>query len=123
MTHADELSAYVTFGRSDWAALRPSTSPTLSDADLSMLHGLSEPITSIEVADVYLPLTRLLNLHFSAARNLLHVKAEFLSRPARNSPYIIALAGSVGSKEHLCPRALCASSPLGRSSSRRAGYD
>ena len=92
MTHSDELSAYMTFGRSDWAALRSNTSLTLSDADISALRGLNEPITSAEVADVYLPLTRLLNLHFSAARNLMHVKAEFLGRPTRGSPYIIALA-------------------------------
>ena len=86
MTHSDELSAYMTFGRSDWAALRSNPSLTLSDADLSALRGLNEPITSAEVADVYLPLTRLLNLHFSAARNLMRVKAEFLGRSARGSP-------------------------------------
>jgi type I pantothenate kinase len=95
MTHSDELSAYKMFGRSDWAALRSNTSLPLADADLSVLRGLNEPITSAEVADVYLPLVRLLNLHFSAARNLMRVKAEFLGRPSRASPYIIALAGSV----------------------------
>ncbi len=108
MTHADDLSAYVTFARSDWAALRSNTSPTLSDADLSLLRGLNEPITSAEVADFYLPLTRLLNLHFSAARNLMHVKAEFLGRPARGSPYIIALAGSVAVGKSTFARVLCA---------------
>lgn len=108
MPQSDELSAYATFGRSDWAARRSSTSPTLADADLAMLRGLNEPITSTEVAEIYLPLTRLLNLHFSAARNLLHVKAEFLGRPARSSPYIIALAGSVGVGKSTFARVLCA---------------
>jgi len=108
MTHADELSAYMTFGRNDWAGLRSGTSLTLSDADLSALHGLNEPITSAEVTDVYLPLTRLLNLHFSAARNLMHVKAEFLGRPARVAPYIIALAGSVAVGKSTFARVLCA---------------
>jgi type I pantothenate kinase len=108
MTYSDELSAYMTFGRRDWAALRSSTSLPLSDADLSALRGLNEPITSAEVADVYLPLTRLLNLHFSAARNLMHVKAEFLGRPARGSPYIIALAGSVAVGKSTFARVLCA---------------
>ncbi len=108
MTHSDELSAYMTFGRSDWAALRSNTSLTLSDADISALRGLNEPITSAEVADVYLPLTRLLNLHFSAARNLMHVKAEFLGRPTRGSPYIIALAGSVAVGKSTFARVLCA---------------
>src|SRR6202008_3602729 len=95
MTHSDELSAYLTFGRSDWTALRSSTSLSLSDAALSALGSLNEPITSAEVTEVYLPLASLLNLDFTAARNLVHVKAEFLGRPARSSPYIIALAGSV----------------------------
>jgi len=104
----DELSAYMIFSRSDWAALRASTSLTLSDADLAALRGLNGPITAAEVSDVYLPLTRLLNLHFSAARNLAQVKAEFLGRPARRSPYIIALAGSVGVGKSTFARVLCA---------------
>jgi type I pantothenate kinase len=108
MPHSDELSAYMIFGRSDWAALRSNTSLTLSAADLFALRGLNEPITSAEVADIYLPLTRLLNLHFSAARNLMHVKAEFLGRPARGSPYIIALAGSVAAGKSTFARVLCA---------------
>ena len=108
MTHPDELSAYMMFGRGDWAALRSSTSLTLSDADLTALRGLNGPITSAEVCDVYLPLTRLLNLHFSAARNLMQVKAEFLSRLARPSPYIVALAGSVGVGKSTFARVLCA---------------
>ncbi|MFX9457967.1 type I pantothenate kinase, partial [Acinetobacter baumannii] len=65
MTNPDELSAYMIFSRSDWAALRASTSLTLSEADLAALRGLNGPITTAEVSDVYLPLTRLLNLHFS----------------------------------------------------------
>ncbi|OAF10461.1 type I pantothenate kinase [Bradyrhizobium centrolobii] len=108
MTHCDELSAYTIFGRSDWAGLRANTALTLSEADLSALRSLNEPITSAEVADVYLPLTRLLNLHFSAARNLMRVKAEFLGRPARRSPYIIALAGSVAVGKSTFARVLCA---------------
>ena len=108
MTNPDELSAYMIFSRSDWAALRASTSLTLSEADLAALRGLNGPITTAEVSDVYLPLTRLLNLHFSAARNLMQVKAEFLGRPARRSPYIIALAGSVGVGKSTFARVLCA---------------
>ncbi|WP_461332632.1 type I pantothenate kinase [Bradyrhizobium embrapense] len=108
MAHPDELSAYMIFGRGDWAALRAGTSLTLSDADLAALRGLNGPINAVEVSDIYLPLTRLLNLHFSAARNLMQVKAEFLGRPARRSPYIVALAGSVGVGKSTFARVLCA---------------
>jgi type I pantothenate kinase len=47
-----------------------------------------------EVVDIYLPLSRLLNLHIAAARNLGRVRDAFLGRPAGTPPYIIALAGS-----------------------------
>jgi type I pantothenate kinase len=108
MTHSEELSAYVTFGRREWGALRFNTPLTLSDADLSALRGLNEPITSAEVVDIYLPLTRLLNLHFAAARTLNAVKAAFLGRATRSPPYIIALAGSVAVGKSTLARALCA---------------
>jgi type I pantothenate kinase len=108
MTHSDELSAYMKFSRRDWAALRSGTSLPLSDADLSAFRGSNEPIMPAELTEIYLPLIRLLNLHFSAARNLMHVKAEFLERPARRSPYIIALAGSVAVGKSTLARVLCA---------------
>jgi type I pantothenate kinase len=75
---------------------------------LSALRGLNEPITSAEIADIYPPLTRLLNLHFAAARNLMQVKSAFLGRPPRSAPYIIALAGSVAAGKSTCARVLCA---------------
>src|SRR5215813_2725353 len=95
MTHAEELSAYLTFSRSEWAALRSNTPLTLSHSDLADLRGLNDPIALDEVADIYLPLSRLLNLHIAAARNLGRVKDAFLGQPAGRPPYIIALAGSV----------------------------
>jgi type I pantothenate kinase len=94
MTQSEELAAYVTFSRSEWAALRSNTPLTLSDSDLTTLRGLNEPIALDEVVDIYLPLSRLLNLHIAAARNLGRVRDAFLGRPAGTAPYIIALAGS-----------------------------
>jgi type I pantothenate kinase len=85
----------MVFNRREWAALRSNTPLTLSDEDLAGLRGLNEPILLDEVADIHLPLSRLLNLHVSAARNLGRVKDAFLGRPARRPPYIIAVAGSV----------------------------
>ena len=60
----------MTFGRSEWATLRSATRLTLSNNDLTDLRGLNDPIALDEVADIYLPLSRLLNLHIAAARNL-----------------------------------------------------
>jgi len=70
ITQAEEPSAYMTFGRSEWATLRSATRLTLSNNDLTDLRGLNDPIALDEVADIYLPLSRLLNLHIAAARNL-----------------------------------------------------
>ena len=94
MTKSDELAAYRKFTRGEWAALRSSTPLTLSDSDLAKLRGLNEPIALDEVVDIHLPLSRLLNLHVAAARNLGRVRDAFLGRPASSPPYIIALAGS-----------------------------
>src|SRR3954468_16481399 len=108
MNQSEELSAYMTFGRSEWAALRFNTPLTLAEADLAALRGLNEPITPDEVADIYLPLARLLNLHFTAARSLAHVKSAFLGRAPHSAPYIVALAGSVAVGKSTFARVLCA---------------
>jgi type I pantothenate kinase len=83
------------FRRRAWAALRANTPLTLADADLAALRGLNEPIGLGEVTDIYLPLSRLLNLHIAAARTLGRVKDAFLGRTVGAPPYIIAVAGSV----------------------------
>ena len=89
------LAVYSTFTRDDWAKLRSNTPLTLSEADLISLRGTNEHTSLDEVVDIYLPLSRLLNLHVRAARNLNGVKDAFLGRLAGEAPYIIAIAGSV----------------------------
>ena len=86
---------YATFTRTDWARLRDATPLTLTDRDLVTLRGINEYVSLDEVEDVYLPLSRLLNLYVAAAQGLHHVTDTFLGRPARPVPYIIGIAGSV----------------------------
>ncbi len=88
-------AAYLSFTRSEWAALRANTPMTLSARDLAILRSVNEEVSQEEVVEAYLPLSRLLNLHVAAARNLASVKDAFLGRPAGHPPYIIAVAGSV----------------------------
>ena len=90
-----EYSAYVVFGRDEWARLRASTPLTLSEADLASLRGVDEQVSLADVTEVYLPLSRLLNLHFRSARSLSGVKDEFLGRLVERRPYVIGIAGSV----------------------------
>ncbi|MFC7736844.1 type I pantothenate kinase [Roseomonas sp. GCM10028921] len=92
---AEEFGPYRVFGRHEWAALRSSTPLPLTAVDVATLRGVSAHVSLAEVADVLLPLSRLLNLHVAAARNLAMVQDTFLGRPARVLPYVIAIAGSV----------------------------
>ena len=86
---------YVSFDRQQWAELRAATPMTLREADLENLRGINERIDLDEVAAVYLPLTRLLNLYVSATQNLHKVSATFLGTLAPKVPYVIGVAGSV----------------------------
>jgi type I pantothenate kinase len=87
--------AHQSFTRSEWAQLRANTPLTLTQEDLLSLRGLNESVSLDEIADVYLPLSRLLNLHVRAARNLNGVSDTFLGRPITGRTYVIAIAGSV----------------------------
>jgi type I pantothenate kinase len=88
-------SSYTSFSRGEWAALRDATPLTLSEADLAELQGLNEQLSMNEVVEVYLPLSRLLNLHVAATRELARVSDRFLGKSAGRVPYVIGIAGSV----------------------------
>lgn len=92
---AGEISAYERFSRADWAGLRSNTPLTLSEADLIALRGVNEQVSLQEVVEVYLPLSRLLNLHFRSAQALSGVRDDFLGRLVGVRPYVIGIAGSV----------------------------
>lgn len=87
--------AYQTFSRANWAKLRANTPLTLTQDDLVSLRGINENVSLDELAEVYLPLSRLLNLHVRAARNLNGVTDTFLGTPIVGHTYVIAIAGSV----------------------------
>ncbi len=86
---------YVGFSRDEWARLRANTPMTLTDEDLKTLRGINEYVSLDEVAEVYLPLSRLLNLYVAAAQGLHHVTDRFLGKPEGPVPYIVGIAGSV----------------------------
>ena len=88
-------SRYIEFNRAEWAALRAATPMTLAEADLEQLLGINEKIDLDEVAAVYLPLSRLLNLYVSTVQDLHRVSATFLGAYAPKVPYVIGVAGSV----------------------------
>lgn len=83
------------FSRDEWGRLRADTPLTLTEQDLVRLRGQNEQVALDEVADIYLPLTRLLNLYVAKAQELYQDSAEFLRSTAARVPYIIGLGGSV----------------------------
>ena len=88
-------SRYLDFERASWARLRAATPLTLSEADLTELQGINERVSIAEVEAIYLPLSRLLNLHVSATQTLHKATDTFLGALPRPTPYVIGVAGSV----------------------------
>jgi type I pantothenate kinase len=89
------LSPFLEVPRDDWAALAPGMAQPLTDAELVRLRGLGEPLDSREVAEVYLPLSRLLNLYATGARQLHSRTSGFLRSNTTTTPFVIGVAGSV----------------------------
>jgi len=89
------LSPYLRFTRDEWAALRADTPLTLTDADLDRIRGLVERVSLREVEEVYLPLSRLLNLYVAAVQGLYRATSTFLGHGEKKVPFLIGLAGSV----------------------------
>ena len=88
-------TSHTRFDRAAWARLRSAVPLTIDEEDLTRLRGANEPISLAEVEQIYLPLTRLINLHVGATRGTARVTDDFLGRPARRRPYVVAIAGSV----------------------------
>lgn len=95
-TEADAaVTRYLEFTREEWANLRAATPMTLRAPELDRLRGINERIDLEEVAAVYLPLSRLLNLYVNATQDLHKVSATFLGSISPKVPYVIGVAGSV----------------------------
>lgn len=89
------MSPYLQFNRTQWAALRDTTPLTLNEQDITRLRGINEDLSLSEVAEIYLPLSRLLDFYITS--NLRHqaILERFLGTHGQKVPYIISIAGSV----------------------------
>lgn len=88
-------SPYMFFNRTEWENLRMATPLPLSEDDLIRIHGINEKISLEEISQVYLPISRLLNLYVIDTHQLYNVTNTFLGTLAKKVPYIIGIAGSV----------------------------
>ncbi|MEE4485925.1 type I pantothenate kinase [Serratia ficaria] len=86
---------YLQFDRTQWAALRDSVPLTLSEEEIVKLKGINEDLSLEEVAQIYLPLSRLLNFYISSNLRRQAVLEQFLGTDGQKIPYIIGIAGSV----------------------------
>jgi type I pantothenate kinase len=92
----DELSPYVELDRAAWAALAEAMPLPLSAAEVERLRGLGDELDLSEVADVYLPISRLLSLYVRHVGALYRDTELFLgSRRPDRTPFVIGIAGSV----------------------------
>jgi type I pantothenate kinase len=89
------LSPYIDLTREEWSRLRNSTPLTLTEDDLAKLRGINERVSLREVEDIYLPLSRLLNLYVDATQKLHKATHTFLGNSTEKVPYVIGVAGSV----------------------------
>lgn len=88
-------TAYLQFNRKQWAALRNSVPMTLTEAEIINLKRINEDLSLNEVAEIYLPLSRLLNFYISFNLRRQAVLQRFLGTDGQRIPYIIGIAGSV----------------------------
>jgi len=102
-----DISRYVDLNRAEWAQLRASTPLPLSEAQLRPLGGVTERVSLDEVSDIYLPLSRLLNLYVGATQKLHAATSTFLGgSPNLRIPFVIGVAGSVAVGKSTASRVL-----------------
>lgn len=92
---ADTVTPFLTFTHEEWGKLRAATPLTLTEADLARLRGLNDMVSLAEVEEIYLPLSRLLNLYVVATQGLHAASATFLGNLTAKVPFVIGIGGSV----------------------------
>jgi type I pantothenate kinase len=86
---------YREIGRADWSRLAAGVTQPLTETEIVQLRGLGDRMDLGEVAQVYLPLSRLLSLYASATRRLGADTDAFLGEEDSTTPFVVAVAGSV----------------------------
>jgi type I pantothenate kinase len=100
------FSPYALYLREDWARLRADMPMPLTEAELDNLASLTERVSSQEVVEIYLPLSRLLNLYVEATQGLHGAAERFLRKGDGKMPFILGLAGSVAAGKSTTARVL-----------------
>lgn len=94
-TYDVTFSPFRSFTRQEWSKLEEHPMFPVSDIDLTKLKALNEPLTMLELEEIYMPMVRFLEIHISHYRNLHYELDEFFQKNSTTIPYIIGIAGSV----------------------------
>ncbi len=86
---------FVEISRADWAELGHNTELPLTEAEIAQIRGLGDFLDIKEVQEVYLPLSRFLNIYVSEYSKLHKATSNFLGERSAKVPFIIGIAGSV----------------------------
>ncbi|TQJ29686.1 pantothenate kinase [Microbacterium sp. SLBN-146] len=92
-TRADSL--YREIPRAEWARLASGMAQPLSETEIVQIRGLGDRLDMAEVAQVHLPLSRMLSLYAESTKRLGAETSAFLGEPDTTTPFIVGVAGSV----------------------------
>lgn len=92
---AHASTPFLEIERAEWAALAPSLPLPLGAGEIERLRGVGDSLDLAEVAEVYVPLSRLLNLYVAGALATGAAAREFLGQDGPPTPFVIGIAGSV----------------------------
>ena len=92
-TLADSL--YREIHRDEWARLAAGMSQPLSETEIVQIRGIGDRLDMAEVAQVYLPLSRLLSLYATSTKRLGADTSAFLREDDTTTPFVVGVAGSV----------------------------
>ncbi|WP_108022503.1 type I pantothenate kinase [Melghirimyces profundicolus] len=95
MATQEDISPYLIFDRQQWKKLRASVPMPLSGEELERLRGINENLSVEEASEIYLPLSRLLNLVVTGNRKMSETTGLFLGDLNPSVPFVIGIAGSV----------------------------
>lgn len=86
---------FVEILRADWAELGNTTELPLTESEIAQIRGLGDFLDIKEVQEVYLPLSRFLNIYVSEYAKLHKATSDFLGERSAKVPFVIGIAGSV----------------------------
>jgi len=92
---AESFTPFVELDRQTWSRLSHEITSPLNVEDVQRLRGFGDALNLDEVREVYLPLSRLLNLYIAAAGQLHSATNTFLGETTTRTPFVIGVAGSV----------------------------